>query len=58
MQGMTPALFFLISTSTPVLTDWLSSVVRDHIREFESLLQEDRVDLGAGSVNAVANVSI
>jgi len=30
-------------------------IVRDHIRDFQPLLQEDCVDLTAGSVNAVAN---
>jgi len=58
MQGTTPALYPVISTSTPVLTNWFSSIVRDHVRDFEPLLQEDCVDLTAGSVNAVAESNI
>jgi len=49
------ALFLLISTSTPILTSWLSSVVRDHMRDLEPLLQEDCVDLIARCLNAVAD---
>jgi len=57
-QGTTLALYPVISTSTPVLTNWISSIVRDHVRDFEPLLQEDCVDLTAGSVNAVAESNI
>ena len=40
---------------------WLtaaSPIVRGHIWDFGPLLQEECVDLTAGSVNVVANVSI
>jgi len=49
-QGTTPALFPLISISTPVLATWFSSIVREITSETSNRLQEDCVDLTAGTL--------
>jgi len=48
----------LVSTSTPVSTNWFSSIVGDHIRDFGPLLQEDRPNSECSSQTVVNRITL